>query len=186
VHEGRLATIDQREVAADTQSFSAALKYILRQDPDVVLVGEMRDYETIGAALTAAETGHLVMATLHSNDAAQAMDRIVDTFPGPQQAQARSQLASALLGVVSQRLLQHKSGNGRIGVFEVLLGTPAIRNLVRENKLHQIPTIMETGRKDGMMTLDTALREAYEQGKISYEEALRYIVNPKVIVEKPR
>ncbi len=184
VHTSDVATIDQREVHADTHSFASALKYILRQDPDVVMVGEMRDFETIGAALTAAETGHLVLATLHSNDAAQAIDRIIDTFPGHQQAQARSQLASALLGVISQRLLTNRAGQGRIGVFEVMMGTPAVRNLIRENKLHQIATIMETGRKDGMVTLDAALREAYEAGKITYEEALRFVINPKTIVER--
>lgn len=180
-HKSHLSTVDQREVSADTKSFAAALKFILRQDPDVILVGEMRDAETIGAALTAAETGHLVLATLHSNDAAQAMDRIIDVFPASQQSQARSQLASSLLGVVSQRLLMRKDGAGRTGVFEVLVGTPAIRTLIRDNKLHQLATIMETSRRDGMMTMDTALKEAVVQGRIGYDEALRYIINPKIL-----
>jgi twitching motility protein PilT len=181
VHTSKSATVDQREVTADTMSFAAALKYILRQDPDVVLVGEMRDAETIGAAITAAETGHLVMATLHANDAPQTVDRIVDTFPSHQQEQARAQLASCLLGVVSQRLLPHRSGQGRTAVFEVMLGTPAIRALIRDDKLHQIHNIMETSRRDGMLTLDYALKEAYEAGRISFEEAMRYILNPKLL-----
>ena len=180
-HKSIVATVDQREVSADTRSFAAALKYILRQDPDVILVGEMRDAETIGAALTAAETGHLVLATLHANDASQAMDRIIDVFPGSQQGQARAQLSSSLLGVVSQRLLQRKSTPGRTGVFEVLVGTPAVRTLIRDNKLHQIATIMETQRREGMMTMDTALKEAVLHGRITYDEALRYVLNPKML-----
>ncbi len=180
-HFSKVATVDQREVSADTKSFASALKYILRQDPDVILVGEMRDAETIGAALTAAETGHLVLATLHSNDAGQAMDRIIDTFPSAQQAQARAQLASCLLGVVSQRLLQKRTGGGRVAIFEMLVGTPAIRALIRENKLHQIPTILETQRRDGMMTMDTALKEAVRDGRIAYDEALRFVLNPKIL-----
>ena len=180
-HRSKVATVDQREVSADTRSFSAAMKYILRQDPDVILIGEMRDAETISAALTAAETGHLVLATLHSNDAGQAMDRIIDTFPGPQQGQARAQLSACLLGVVSQRLMQRKTGGGRVGVFEVLVGTPAIRALIRDNKLHQIPTIMETARRDGMITMDTALKEAVRDGRVAYDEALRYVLNPKIL-----
>ncbi len=180
-HRSVVATVDQREVSADTRSFAGALKYILRQDPDVILVGEMRDAETIGAALTAAETGHLVLATLHANDASQAMDRIIDVFPGSQQGQARAQLAASLLGVVSQRLLQRKSTPGRVGVFEVLVGTPAVRTLIRDNKLHQIATVMETQRREGMMTMDTALKEAVLHGRITYDEALRYVLNPKML-----
>ncbi|HCP46317.1 MAG TPA: hypothetical protein DIU15_09760, partial [Deltaproteobacteria bacterium] len=157
-HEGQMATIDQREVFADTGSFAAALKYILRQDPDVILIGEMRDHETISAALTAAETGHLVLATLHSNDAVQAIDRILDVFPPHQQAQARTQLAACLLGVVSQRLLPKKSGNGRVASFEVMVGTNAIRNLIRSDKMHQAASLIETGRKDGMVTMDQSLK----------------------------
>ncbi len=180
-HKSEVATVDQREVSADTKSFAAALKFILRQDPDVILVGEMRDAETIGAALTAAETGHLVLATLHANDAGQAMDRIIDVFSGSQQGQARAQLASCLLGVVSQRLLLRKGGGGRTGVFEIMVGTPAIRALIRDNKLHQVSTIIETSRRDGMMTMDTALKEAVVQGRVAYDEALRYVLNPKIL-----
>ena len=182
VHPSVLATVDQREVYADTQSFAAALKYILRQDPDVIMVGEMRDLETISSALTAAETGHLVMATLHANDAVQAIDRIIDVFPSHQQAQARAMLAGGLLGVVSQRLLPRREGGGRIGAFEVMTGTPAIRNLIREGKLHQARSVMETASRDGMVTLDAALKKLYEQGDISYEDALIHVLNPKVLM----
>ena len=182
VHPSKVATVDQREVTSDTLSFASALKYILRQDPDVILVGEMRDQETIAAALTAAETGHLVMATLHANDTAQTVTRIVDTFPSHQQEQIRAQLSAALLGVVSQRLLPHRSGAGRTAVFEVMLGSPAIRALIRDDKLHQIPNILETARREGMITMDTALKEAYEAGRITYEEAMRYVLNPKILI----
>jgi twitching motility protein PilT len=182
VHESKLATIDQREVGADTAGYAAALKYILRQDPDVVLVGEMRDPETIAAALTAAETGHLVMATLHANDAPQTVDRIVDTFPSHQQDQARAQLSACLLGVISQRLLPHRSGVGRTAVFEVMLGSPAVRTLIRDDKLHQLHNAMETARREGMVTMDHALKEAYEAGRISFEDAMRFVINPRTIV----
>ena len=181
-HESALATIDQREIGADTKSFAAALKYILRQDPDVILVGEMRDLETISAALTAAETGHLVLATLHANDAIQAIDRVIDVFPAHQQGQARAMLSAALLGVVSQRLLMHADGGGRVAAFEIMVANPAIRNLVRENKMHQAKTIMESGRRDGMVTLDKALEGLYQSGSITYETALRFISNPRVLV----
>ncbi len=182
VHDSQMATVDQREVGDDTRSFSAALKYILRQDPDVVLVGEMRDLETISAVLTAAETGHLVLATLHSNDAAQAIDRIIDVFPSHQQGQARAQLSASLLGVISQRLLPTPEGNSRVAVFEVLIATPAIRTLVRDRKLQQVHGMMEASRREGMITLDHALKEAYEGGLISYDDALRYIKNPKMLI----
>ena len=182
-HESIKATVDQREVYADTQSFAAALKYILRQDPDVILVGEMRDLETVSAALTAAETGHLVLATLHSNDAIQAIDRIVDTFPSHQQSQARSQLAASILGIVSQRLLPKKAGVGRVPAFEILVGNPAVRNLVREHKLHQVRSIMEGARREGMVTMDRALRDLYEKGKIHWDDAQRYLLNPRAIPE---
>jgi twitching motility protein PilT len=181
VHTSKLATVDQREVSADTMSFAAALKFILRQDPDVILVGEMRDADTIGAAITAAETGHLVMATLHANDAPQTVDRIVDSVPAHQQDQIRAQLAACLLGVVSQRLLPHRSGKGRTAVFEVLVGNPAVRALIRDDKLHQIHNAMETARREGMITMDYALKEAYDNGRITYEDAMRFVVNPKAI-----
>ena len=181
VHRSRRATVDQREIHADSHSFAAALKYILRQDPDVILVGEMRDAETMSAALTAAETGHLVMSTLHTNDAVQAIDRIVDSFPPHQQSQVRSQLASALLGVVSQRLLTRATGGGRIAAFEVMIATTAIRTLVRENKMHQAHGLMEASRKDGSVTMDRALQRLFADGLVLYEDALRYLRNPKSI-----
>ena len=172
-----------------------ALKYILRQDPDVILVGEMRDHETIAAALTAAETGHLVLATLHSNDAVGAIDRVIDVFPAHQQSQARSQLSASLLGVVSQRLLprkvteelplegvaQSKETSGRIACFEIMVATSAIRNLVRENKMHQALGMMEAAKRDGMITMDNALKDLYDRGLITYEDAARYLANPRYI-----
>jgi len=179
VHTSQRATVDQREVGADTRSFAAALKYVLRQDPDVILVGEMRDLETIAAALTAAETGHLVLATLHTNDAVQAIDRVVDVFPPHQQQQIRSQLASSLLAVVSQRLLVRKDGAGRIGVFEVMPGTTAIRALVRDNKMHQALGLMEAGRRDGCITMDHALGELCAAELVTPEEAARYMRAPR-------
>jgi twitching motility protein PilT len=182
VHVGERATVDQREVYADTKSFSSALKYILRQDPDVILVGEMRDFETISMALAAAETGHLVLATLHTNDAVQTIDRIVDAFPPHQQEQARNQLAAALVGVVSQRLLPWKQDpTRRVPVFEMMIANQGIRNLIRESKMHQALSMMETGRADGMVTMDAALRKLYDDGEIAYEEALRYVRNARVL-----
>jgi pilus retraction protein PilT len=180
-HGSILATVDQRELYADTQSFAAALKFILRQDPDVILVGEMRDYETVAAVLTAAETGHLVLTTLHSNDAVQSIDRIVDVFPAHQQGQARAQLSACLLGVVSQRLLPTRDGAGMVPAFELMVATPAIRNLIRENKMHQARGIIETSRRDGMRTMDQALKTLYENGDIHYEDALRFMYNPRAL-----
>ena len=182
VHVGERATVDQREVYADTKSFSSALKYILRQDPDVILVGEMRDFETISMALAAAETGHLVLATLHTNDAVQTIDRIVDAFPPHQQEQARNQLAASLVAVVSQRLLPWaKDPTRRVPVFEVMVANPGIRNLIRESKMHQALSMMETGRADGMVTMDAALKKLHDDGEIAYEEALRYVRNARVL-----
>ena len=179
VHRSRRATVDQREIHADSKSFAAALKYILRQDPDVILVGEMRDAETISAALTAAETGHLVMSTMHTNDAVQAIDRIVDSFPPHQQSQVRSQLSAALLGVVSQRLLTRADGQGRIAAFEVMIASTGIRTLIRENKMHQAHGLMEAGRKDGSVTMDRSLQALFQDKLILYEDAQRYLRNPK-------
>ena len=163
-HQSHRSTVDQREVGSDTKSFARALKYALRQDPDVILVGEMRDLETISSALTAAETGHLVLATLHANDATQAIDRMIDVFPAHQQAQIRSMLASALLGVVSQRLLPRREAAGRVPAFEILVGTPAVRNLIRENKLHQMQSIMERSQREGMVTMDASLKARLDAG----------------------
>ncbi|MFN3200880.1 MAG: type IV pilus twitching motility protein PilT [Bradymonadia bacterium] len=179
-YDGARATIHQREVGADTKSFSAALKYILRQDPDVILVGEMRDLETVSAALTAAETGHLVMGTLHTNDAVQTVDRIVDVFPAHQQAQARTQLAASLLGVVSQRLLPRADGQGRVGAFELLVATPAIRNMIRDNKMHQAASAMQSGKAQGMITLDESLMMLVDKGLVTVRDAMRYVNNPAI------
>ncbi len=181
VHEGKQATVDQREVYQDTSSFAAALKYILRQDPDVILVGEMRDYETIAAAVTAAETGHLVLATLHSNDALQAIDRMIDVFPSHQQSQARSQIAGSLLAVVSQRLLPRRQGRGRVAVFEIMVANSAIRAQIRDDKMHQALSTMEAGKADGMVTMDRALKDAYEAELIAWEDAVRFLRNAKAI-----
>ncbi len=186
IHRGALSTIDQREVGADTLSFPAALKYILRQDPDVILVGEMRDLETIGSCLTAAETGHLVLATLHSNEATQAIDRIVDVFPPHAQGQVRSQLAAALVGVVSQRLLRRRDNQGRVAAFEVLVANAAIKNLIRENKMHQAASMMESGRREGNITLDTSLQELLRRGLIDREEATRYMRDQVKIGQEDR
>lgn len=181
VHTSDVATIHQREVHSDTHGFNAALRYILRQDPDVVLIGELRDQETIAAALTAAETGHLVLATLHTNDAVQSIDRIIDVFPAHQQSQARSQLAAALLGVVSQRLLPRADGGGRVAAFEVMLATAAIRTLIRDNKMHQAVAAIQTSQSKGMITLDAALERLARQGVVSAEEAMRYMLNPAIL-----
>jgi twitching motility protein PilT len=178
VHQNRAATVEQREVGADTKSFAAALKHILRQDPDVILIGEMRDTETISAALTAAETGHLVLATLHTNDAPQTVDRIVDVFPPHQQSQVRVQLAASLLAVVSQRLLVRADGSGRVGAFEILIGTPAVRAMVREGKTHQLLSTMETNLREGMQTMDRAVLDLARNAVITVEEAARYMRNP--------
>ncbi|MDP8256666.1 MAG: PilT/PilU family type 4a pilus ATPase [Candidatus Alcyoniella australis] len=184
-HESNKATVDQRELHSDTHSFAAALKYILRQDPDVIMVGEMRDQETISAAMTAAETGHLVLSTMHTNDAVQTIDRVIDVFPSHQQNQIRSQLAGVLAGVASQRLLPRLEDNGRIPAFEVMVANPAIRNIIRENRMHQAQSILETSRQDGMVTMDAALRGLFDQGLISYQEALLHVRNPKNLGPQP-
>jgi len=165
--------INQREVNADTTSFKAALKYVLRQDPNVVLIGEMRDLETIEAALTISETGHLTLATLHTNSAVQTINRIIDVFPSHQQEQVRVQLSFVLEGILSQQLLPRKSGHGRVLAVEILVPNPAIRNLIREDKVHQIYSIMQTGQAvSGMQTMNQSLFDLYTRGLISYEEAV--------------
>ena len=171
LHRHKKSLINQREVGADTMSFANALKHVLRQDPDIILVGEMRDLETISVALTAAETGHLVFATLHTQDAAQTIDRIIDVFPAHQQDQVRTQLAGAIQAVVCQTLCR-RIGGGRAVATEVLLATPAIRNLIREGKTHQIYSSMQAGAKQGMHTMDQHLAELVKGGKITYEVGL--------------
>jgi len=177
IHSNKKAVIKQREVYSDTHSFAEALKRCLRQDPDVIVVGEMRDLETISTALTAAETGHLVLATLHTPDAAQTIERIIDVFPPHQQQQVRLQLSASLQGVVSQTLLPRADGEGRILATEVLVATPAIRNLIREQAVEQIPTSIQTGIQYGMHTMDMSLRILYEEGIITYEDALSQVKN---------
>lgn len=172
LHRHKRAIINQREVGADTHSFANALKHVLRQDPDIIMVGEMRDLETISVALTAAETGHLVFATLHTQDAAQTIDRVIDVFPSHQQAQIRTQLSGALQGVVCQTLCKRADGPGRAVATEVLMATPAIRNLIREGKTHQIYSAMQAGAQLGMHTMDQHLADLVKTGKISYEVGL--------------
>jgi twitching motility protein PilT len=167
LHRHKKCLINQRELGADATSFSAALKAALRQDPDVILVGEMRDLETISTALTAAETGHLVFATLHTQDTPQTVDRIIDVFPPSQQGQVRVQLAVALQGIMTQQLLPTADGSGRVVAAEVLVPTPAVRNLIREGKTHQIYSALQTGGAQGMQTMDAALATLVRQGKIT-------------------
>ena len=172
VHQHKKSIVNQREVNADTASFPSALKYILRQDPDVILVGEMRDLETVAAALTIAETGHLVFATLHTNSTYESINRIVDVFPPQQQHQVLSQLAFVLRGVVTQQLVPRYKSPGRVLVAEILICTPAISAVVREGKIHQIYTLMQAGQKFGMQTMNQGLFQAYIARKISLDEAL--------------
>lgn len=179
IHVNKKAIIKQREVYADTKSFAEALKRCLRQDPDVIVVGEMRDLETIQTTLTAAETGHLVLATLHTPDAAQTIERIIDVFPGHQQQQVRLQLSGCLQGVLSQRLLSRARGKGRVLATEVLVATPAVRNLIRERALEQIPTAIQTGFQHGMHTMDMCLKELYMKGIITFEEVMNHAKNPE-------
>ncbi|CAB4848647.1 unannotated protein [freshwater metagenome] len=169
LHKHKSCLVNQREVGEDTWSFTSALKHVLRQDPDIILVGEMRDLETISVALTAAETGHLVFATLHTQDAAQTIDRIIDVFPPHQQQQVRSQLAMALQGVVCQTLAKTADGHGRVVATEVLVVTPAVRNLIREGKTHQIYSVMQAGAAHGMHTLDQHLADLVRSRQITYE-----------------
>src|SRR3954447_10271433 len=172
LHSHKRCLINQREVGEDTHSFANALKHVLRQDPDVILVGEMRDLETISTALTAAETGHLVFATLHTQDAPQSIDRVIDVFPSYQQQQVRVQLASSLQAVITQQLVPVKAGKGRVVASEVLIATPAVRNLIREGKTHQIYSSMQAGGKFGMQTMDQSLANLVKSGVISMETAL--------------
>lgn len=171
VHDDKMALINQRELEVDTLTFANALKYVLRQDPDVILVGEMRDLETIHLAITAAETGHLVFATLHTVDAVQTVDRIVDVFPMHQQQQIRMQLSVNLIGVLSQTLVKRKDGRGRAAAHEVLVATSAVRNLIRENKSYQINSLIQTGARMKMTTLDQSLVTLVEKGLVTVEDA---------------
>ena len=171
VHQNKKALVNQREVSTNTRSFANALRAALREDPDVILVGEMRDQETIELGITAAETGHLVFGTLHTNSAPKTVDRIIDVFPADEQEQIRSMLAESLKGVIAQVLLRAKDGKSRFAALEIMIGTSAIGNLIRENKVHQIPSIIQTGKKDGMQLLDQHIMEFLMSGRITAEEA---------------
>ena len=180
VHTPKRSIVTQREVGPHTHSFDNALRAALREDPDVILVGELRDLETTQLAITAAETGHLVFATLHTNSASKTIDRINDIFPSGQQAQVRTMLSESLEGVVAQTLLPAKDGKGRVAALEVLVGVPALRNLIREDKTAQIMSVIQTGAKDGMISLDQSLRELVMNGRISRETAMKRSSNPRV------
>ncbi|HEX5088235.1 MAG TPA: PilT/PilU family type 4a pilus ATPase [Nocardioides sp.] len=185
VHDHKMAAVNQREVGTDTGSFHEALRSVLREDPDVLLVGEMRDLESIAFALTVAETGHLVFATLHTNDTAQSLGRMIDVFPAEQQAQIRVQLASALSCVVYQRLVP-RIGGGMVAAYEVLVATPAVRNLIKEGKTHQLRNSLVTGSRDGMNTLEHSLSQLVQDGVVSLDDAVARSLYPKDIEVRPR
>jgi len=178
IHKHQGCIVNQREVGADTKSFGTALKYALRQDPDVVLVGEMRDLETIAAGITIAETGHLAFATLHTNSAAEAINRIIDVFPSHQQSQVRAQLAFSLEGIITQTLLPKAKGKGRAMAAEILVCTPAIRALIRDDKIHQIYSMMQSGKKWGMQTMNDALYQLYMSREVAWEEVVKASSDP--------
>ena len=177
--------IAQRDLGSDTKSFANALRHVLRQDPDVILVGEMRDLETIATAITAAETGHLVLSTLHTPNAAQAIDRMIDVFPPHQQEQIRLQLSLVLEGVLAQVLLRRASGKGRVAAVEIMLGTDAVRNIIREGKIEQMPTYMQTGSQFGMQTMDQALQNLVRSRLVTAEEALPFCTKPEELLGRP-
>ncbi len=179
VHQSKKCLVNQRELGPHTQSFSNALRSALREDPDIILVGEMRDLETIQLALTAAETGHIVFGTLHTSSAPKTVDRIIDVFPPAQQAQIRAQFAESVEAVITQTLLKKKSG-GRVPALEIMIGTTAVRNLIREGKIHQIPGTMQVSQKDGMQTMDMALINLVSRGVVTKEEALSRSMNPNL------
>ena len=178
IHKNKKSIVKQREVFSDTKSFSNALRHALREDPNVIVVGEMRDLETISTALTAAETGHLVLATLHTPNAPQTIQRIIDVFPSTQQTQIKLQLADCIQAVVSQLLLPHISGKGRVIATEIMVATAGIRNLIREQEIEQIPTLMQTGAQFGMRTMDKSLKELVKEGLVSLEAALEKVKHP--------
>jgi twitching motility protein PilT len=179
MHHDKLSIINQRELGVDTHSFADALRHVMRQNPDVILVGEMRDLETIHLAITAAETGHLVMSTVHTQDAPQTIDRIVDVFPPEQQQQIRMQLSVVLLGVLSQTLLPNAQGTGRVAAFELMVATPSVRNLIREGKTHQLYMDIQTGAEFGMQTLDSCLLNLVRKGLVDFEDAIAKSSNPR-------
>ncbi len=182
LHTHKKCIVNQREINADSKSFANALRAALREDPDVIMIGEMRDVETISIAVTAAETGHLVFATLHTCDAAQTIDRIIDVFPPHQQQQIRVQLSLTLQGIVSQQLLPRQDGIGRIIAYEILTVTPAVRNLIREGKSHQIASVIQTGARFGMQSMDFSLCDLFRRGAISCDDALEHSMNPESFI----
>ena len=186
LHKHGKSMVLQREIGYDSQSYSNALRAALRQDPDVILVGEMRDLETISTAITAAETGHLVFSTLHTNSAAATIDRIIDVFPPYQQQQIRVQLAAVIEGVVAQQLLPIQGSNGRVAAFEIMLANQAVRNLIREGKSFQIPSTMQTCRKEGMMTMDDAIYDLYMKNRITAETAINFAHDPVHMAQRVR
>jgi len=179
LHRHKKATINQRELGVDTNSFAEALKHIVREDPDVIMIGEMRDQETMAAALTLAETGHLILTTLHTSDAVHAIQRIVDVFPPYHQDQIRLQLSLVLVGIVVQQLVPKASGEGRVAACEIMSGTPSIGNLIRENQLQQIRSALQTGRKSGMRTMNHSFAELFENGLVTWEEISRRSTDPE-------
>ena len=179
IHRHQSCLVNQREIGTDTKTFASALKYALREDPDVILVGEMRDLETVAAALTIAETGHLVLATLHTNSAAESINRVIDVFPSTQQSQVRAQLAFVLEGVITQTLLPRLKGRGRAMAAEIMVATPAIRALIRDDKVHQIYSAMQSGKKFGMQTMNDALYQLYTSRDVAQEECERVSHDPK-------
>lgn len=185
VHVPKNCLIHQRELGEHTHSFAAALRSALREDPDVILVGEMRDLETTSLAITAAETGHLVMATLHTNSAAKTLDRAIDIFPPESRDQVRTMLSESILAIIAQALIPKRDGTGRVAALEILVATTAVRNLIRENKTFQIPSLIQTGQQFGMQSLDSHLRELVNRGIIAKEEALKKALDPKLFGENP-
>lgn len=184
LHQHDLSMVNQREIGLDTKSYSNALRAALREDPDVILVGEMRDFETISIAITAAETGHLVLSTLHTRGATSTVDRIIDVFPPHQQQQIRVQFASVLEAIISQQLIPTLDGTGRVAAFEVLHANHAVRNLIREGKAHQLLSVMQTNRNLGMMTMDEAIMQLYFKDIISREDALEFAIDGKTMLSK--
>ncbi len=181
VHKSKNSLVNQRELGSNTHSFANALRSALREDPDVILVGEMRDLETISLALTAAETGHLVLATLHTSSAPKTVDRIIDVFPAEQQQQIRTMLSESLQAVIAQQLIKRKEGLGRIAALEIMIGTPAVRNLIRENKIAQIPSALQTGRQHGMQTMDQALLDLCRNSLVSKESIRNFVSTPSAL-----
>lgn len=186
LHLHKSSMVNQREIGFDSMSYDAALRAALREDPDVILVGEMRDFETISTAITAAETGHLVLSTLHTIGAASTVDRIIDVFPPHQQSQIRVQLANVLEAVISQQLIPCTDGKSRVAVFEVMISNSAVRNLIREGKSHQLLSVMQTTRKIGNIGMDEAIMQVYQEGKITRENAIEYAVDPEGMAAKLR